>query len=47
MGTNSEEATVKIDFVPFWKGIYSKRKEFAPIGSEFCPFRVDTFTEGT
>ena len=25
---------------PFWKGVYSKRKEFAPTGSKFFPFRV-------
>ena len=28
---------------PFWKGIYSKRKEFAPRGSKFFPFREDPF----
>ena len=28
---------------PFSKGAYSKRKEFAPIGSKFFPFRVDHF----
>ena len=26
---------------PFWKRIYTKRKEFAPNGSKFFPFRVD------
>ena len=26
--------------------VYSKRKEFAPSGSEFFPFRVDTVSEG-
>ena len=31
---------------PFWKGVYSKRKEFAPHGSKFFPFRVDPFSEG-
>ena len=30
---------------PFWKGIFSKRKEFAPNGSKFFPFRVDPFSE--
>ena len=30
----------------FWKGVYSKRKEFATHGSKFCPFRVDLFSEG-
>ena len=29
------------------KGVYSKRKEFAPIGSKFSPFRLDPFSEGT
>ena len=29
---------------PFWKGVYSKRKEFAPNGSKFFPFRVDPFS---
>ena len=28
------------------KGVYSKRKEFAPLGSKFFPFRVDSFSEG-
>ena len=31
---------------PFIKGVYSKRKEFAPRGSKFFPFRVDPFLEG-
>ena len=43
---------------PFWKGIYSKRKEFAPkreqilsfwskpFGSKFFLFRVNPFSEG-
>ena len=30
---------------PFLKGVYSKRKEFAPLGSKFFPFRVDPFPE--
>ena len=29
---------------PFWKWIYSKRKEF--VGSKFFPFRVDPFQKG-
>ena len=29
------------------KGVYSKRKEFAPKGSKVFPFRVDPFSEGT
>ena len=32
--------------IPFWKGIYSKSKEFAPIGSKFFPFRKDPFSKG-
>ena len=31
---------------PCWKRVYSKRKEFAPMGSKFFPFRVDPFSEG-
>ena len=30
-------------FPPFWKRVYTKRKEYAPPGSNFFPFRVDTF----
>ena len=33
-------------YTPFWKGVYSKRKEFAPKGSKFFPFRVEPFSEG-
>ena len=29
----------------FWKGVYSKRKEFAPKGSKFLPFGVEPFPE--
>ena len=32
---------------PFWKGFYSKGKEFAPKGREFVPFTVDPFSELT
>ena len=31
----------------FWKGVYSIRKEFAPSGSKFFPYRVDPFPKGT
>ena len=31
---------------PFWKGVYSERKEFAPMGSKFFHFRVNPFSEG-
>ena len=30
---------------PLLKGIYTKRKEFAPKGSKFFPSRVDPFSE--
>ena len=30
---------------PLLKRVYSKRKEFAPKGSKFFPFRVDLFSE--
>ena len=30
---------------PVWKEVYAKRKEFAPKGSKFFPFRVDPFLE--
>ena len=32
---------------PFWKGICSKRKAFAPIGCNCFPFRVDPSQNGT
>ena len=32
---------------PFRKGVYPKRKEFAPKGSKFFPFRKDPFLEGS
>ena len=28
---------------PLLKKVYSKRREFAPLGSKFSPFRVDPF----
>ena len=34
-------------FCVFWKGVYSKRKEFAPKGSKFFPFRIDPSQIGT
>ena len=30
---------------PFWKRVYSIRKEFAPVGSKFFPYRIDPFSE--
>ena len=29
-------------FAPFWKGVHSTRKEFAPLESKFFPSRVDS-----
>ena len=41
------EATLsKLILPPSRKGVYSKRKEFAPIGSNFFPFKVDPFQKG-
>ena len=40
------ETTVKMFCLPSGKGIYSKRKEFAPRGSKFFHFRVEPFSEG-
>ena len=37
---------VKIVFIPSLKWVYSKRKEFAPSGSKFFPFRVDPISQG-
>ena len=33
----------KIVLPSLWKGVYSKREEFATMGSKFFPFRVDSF----
>ena len=47
MDTLSGEVTLsKLFLPPSWKEVYSKRKEFAPLGSTFFPFRVDHFSEG-
>ena len=40
---SGETTFFKLFLPPFWKGIYSKRKKFAPSGSTFFPFRVDPF----
>ena len=46
MDTLSGERTLVKDFFDnLLKGVYSKRKEFAPKGSKFFPFRVDPFSE--
>ena len=39
--------SVKLFLPPFWKGVYFNRKEFAPHGSKFFPFRVDPFSDRT
>ena len=33
-------------FVPYQKGVYSIKKEFAPTGSKFFPYRADLISEG-
>ena len=43
--TFKRDNSVKFVFTPFWKGVHSKRKEFAPRGSKFFPFRVDFFSK--
>ena len=45
MDTLSREATLLKCFLPTAKGVYSKRKAFAPIGSKCFLFRIDTFLE--
>ena len=48
--TNSNDRGICVPSIKivltFWKGVYSKRKEFAPRRSKFFPFRVDPFSEG-
>ena len=44
--TFGEDNSFKVVLSLFWKRVSSKRKEFAPTGSKFFPFRVDTFPEG-
>ena len=41
--TLSVEATLIIVFASLLKRVYSERKEFAPLGSKFFPFRIDPF----
>ena len=36
----------RIFCLPSENGVYSKRKEFAPMGSKFFHFKVDPFLEG-
>ena len=46
-GSTLEGKTKLVNFIlsPFRKGIYSKRKEFAPGGSKFVPVRLESFSE--
>ena len=46
MDTLSRGGKFQNCFASLLKGIYSKRKEFAPHGSKFFPFRVDSFSDG-
>ena len=39
--------SLEVFLLPLEKKNIKKRKEFAPIGSTFFPFRVDSFSEGT
>ena len=40
-----EVTRLELLLAPFWKGVFSKRKEIAPFGSKFFPFREDPFSE--
>ena len=46
MDTLSGEVTLTC-FIPLGKGIHPKRKEFAPKGSKFFPFRTNPFPKGS
>ena len=45
MDTIPGAAIVNTVFVSLLKGVNTKRKEFAPCGSKFFPFRADPFSE--
>ena len=45
-GENTFRKELLTVFVPLLKGVYSKREEFAPLGSKFFPFGVDFFRMG-
>ena len=46
MDTLSRETTLsKLFCLPSEERFYSKKKEFAPLGSKFFPFSVDPFSE--
>ena len=48
MNILSGETTLSKRLLPLSeKRVYSKRKEFAPLGSKFFPFREGPFSEGT
>ena len=40
------ENSIRIGFVPFWKVVYSFRREFTPRGNKYFPNRVDPFSKG-
>ena len=42
---SEKESTLREKNLPTFKGVYSKRKEFAPNGSKFFPFGGDPFSE--
>ena len=37
------ETAAQVGFAPFGKGVYSKRKEFVPNGSQFFPLELIPF----
>ena len=43
---SGEQLLSKLICLPFEKGSILKRKEFAPTGSKFFPFKVDPFQKG-
>ena len=45
--TFKRDNSVKTGRPPFRKGVYSKKKAFAPLGSKFFPFRIHSFWERT
>ena len=43
--TSRDDNSVKTVFPFFWKGAYSKRKEFAPLGSKYFSLRIHSCHE--
>ena len=41
-----KKGNICVFFPAYQAGVYSTRKEFAPIGSKFFSFRVDPISEG-